>query len=151
VAFLAHERVKRILSYTLKDTDAGSEEMPAVSATEDRQDVYIRWLRRRAFSPAVKNKKLYARAWEVARATAKLLKERYGVDRVRVFGSLVHAGRFHSGSDIDLAVEGLKSVDYWEAMTSVLFFDNQIPVELVEKTECRPEIWEVVEREGVDL
>ena len=143
--------MSEILSNTFKDTDVDSEEMSAVSVTEDKREVYIRWLRRRASSPAAKNEKLHARAWEVAQVAAQLLKERYGVNRVRVFGSLVHAGRFHTGSDIDLAVEGLKPADYWEAVTSVLFLDNRIPVELVEKTECRPEIWKVVEREGVDL
>jgi hypothetical protein len=50
-----------------------------------------------------------------------------------------------------LAVEGLKPDDYWEAVTSILFLDDRVPVELVDRTMCCPEIWEVVEREGVDL
>jgi predicted nucleotidyltransferase len=122
----------------------------SVDVNEDKQEVYIRWLRQAASRPAVKEK-LYAHAWEVAQTAARLLKERYGVSRVRVFGSLVHARWFHEGSDIDLAVEGLKPDDYWEAVTSILFLDDRVPVELVDRTMCCPEIWEVVEREGVDL
>ncbi len=140
-----------MLSDTFKETDMAKGEREAVSFREDKQEVYIRWLRETASRPAVKDERFSARAWEVAQTAARLLKERYGVRRVRVFGSLVHSGRFHEGSDIDLAVEGLPPANYWEAVTSVLFLDDQVPVELVDQTECRPEIWEVVEREGVDL
>jgi len=128
----------------------GHQKNISVDVNEDKQEVYIRWLRQATSRPTVKEK-LYAHAWEVAQAAAQILKERYGVSRVRVFGSLVHSSRFHENSDIDLAVEGLKPDDYWEAVTSVLFLDDQFPVELIDSTVCRPEIWEVVEEEGVDL
>lgn len=118
---------------------------------EDKQTIYIRWLRQAASRrPAIKDE-LYTHAFEVAQAAAQLLRERYGVSRVRVFGSLVHSGRFHEDSDIDLAVEGLKVDNYWDAVTSTLFLDDQFPIELVDRATCRPEIWEVVEREGVEL
>lgn len=118
---------------------------------EDKQKIYIRWLRQAASRrPAIKDE-LYAHAFEVAQTAAQLLRERYGVSRVRVFGSLVHAERFHEDSDIDLAVEGLKIDDYWEAVTSILFLDEQFPVELVDRATCSPDMWEVVEREGIDL
>lgn len=139
-----------MMSDKFKMTDVTSSESEGVGVREDKQEVYIHWLRQAASRPVVKEK-LYAHAWEVAQAAAWLLKERYGVSRVRVFGSLTHAGRFHEGSDIDMAVEGLKPDDYWEAVTSVLFLDDQVPVELVDVAVCRPEIWEVVEQEGVDL
>lgn len=117
---------------------------------EDRRQIYIQWLRRAA-SNSVVDEESYEHAWEVAKEAAQLLRDRYGVTRVRAFGSLVHKERLHPGSDVDLAVEGLKPADYWEAVTSVLFLDDRIPVEIVDQATCRPEIWEVVEREGVDL
>lgn len=40
---------------------------------------------------------------------------------------------------------------YWETLTSVMFLDDNILVEMVDKEACRPEIWESIEREGVDL
>ena len=117
---------------------------------EDKQEVYVLWLQQTVSRPTV-NKEFCEHGWKVAREAARLLRENYGVSRVRVFGSLVHEGRFHPGSDIDLAVEGLKPDDYWEAVTSVLFLDDQVPVEVIDQTICRPEIREVVEQEGVDL
>jgi predicted nucleotidyltransferase len=120
----------------------------------EKEQTYIRWLRQnknyRANRSAA-SQELYQRAWEAARKAAKLLKDRYGVDRVRVFGSLVQERRFHPGSDIDLAVEGLKPADYWEALTSVMFLDDHVSIEMVDQAMCRPEIWSAVEREGIDL
>ena len=120
----------------------------------EKERTYILWLRQNTnhctnHSPA--SQELYEHAWEAARKAAELLKDRYGVNRVRVFGSLVQEGRFHPGSDIDLAVEGLKPADYWEALTSVMFLDDQVSIEMVDQATCRPEIWSAVEREGIDL
>lgn len=140
-----------MLPDTFRSVEMGSEKALTVGAAEDKQEVYIRWLRQRASHPAVGDERLYAHALEVAGSAARLLRERYGVSRVRVFGSLVHGRWFHPGSDIDLAVEGLKPADYWEAVTAVLFLDDQVTVDLVDRAVCRPEIWAVVEREGVDL
>ena len=49
------------------------------------------------------------------REVASELKSRFGVDRVILFGSLAHGARFTDDSDIDIAVEGLESDDYWRA------------------------------------
>jgi predicted nucleotidyltransferase len=63
------------------------------------------WRRRFAAQEA----ELQALAAEARRAlpTAVDILKRYGVKRVILFGSLCRAGRFHRGSDIDLAVEGI--------------------------------------------
>lgn len=116
------------------------------------RDQHIDWLRRsteqRESQPRADQ---LAHAWEVARQAARLLRERYGVRRARVFGSLVHPARFHPDSDVDLAVEGLETTDYWDALADVLFFDDEIALDLVDPDTCPPAIWERVEREGVDL
>ena len=117
---------------------------------ETREQTYIRWLRQNT-NHYVIDHEYHERAWETARKAAQLLKGCYGVERVRAFGSLVHEGRFHPGSDIDLAVEGLRSANYWEALTSVMFLDDQVSIEMVDQATCRPEIWNIVEQEGVDL
>jgi uncharacterized protein len=114
------------------------------------QETYIRWLKQSALRDN-NNEERYQHAWEVARKAAKLLKERYGVSHVRAFGSLTHKSDFHQASDVDLAVEGLKASDYWEALTSVLFLDDQVYVEIVDQAICHPELWEVIEREGIEL
>lgn len=117
---------------------------------KDMKEVYVSWLRQ-SISHSHDCEELYKHAWEVAQKAADLLRNRYGVSRIRVFGSLVHKDNFHPGSDIDLAVEGLKSSDYWKALSSVLFLDDKLTVEIVDRAICRPELWEVVEREGIDL
>ncbi len=116
----------------------------------EKQQTYIRWLQQNTGSSKVSHE-FYEHAWETARKASQLLKEQYGVQRVRVFGSLVHEEAFHPGSDIDLAVEGLKPSDYWEALTSVMFLDDQVSVEMVDQATCRSEIWAAVEREGIEV
>ncbi len=116
----------------------------------EKQQTYIRWLQQNAGSSSV-NHEFYERAWETARKAAQLLKDQYGVHRVRVFGSLVHEGAFHPGSDIDLAVEGLEPSDYWEALTSVMFLDDQVSVEMVDRATCRSEIWSIMEQQGLEV
>ena len=44
-----------------------------------------------------------ARAHQLARVAADLLKAQFGVTRVALLGSLIHAGRFHLHSDVDVA------------------------------------------------
>ncbi len=115
------------------------------------REQYIEWLRRSALQRRPLAEERLARAWRAARQAARLLKKQYGVPRVRVFGSLLHLERFHDGSDVDLAVEGLAVGDYWDALADVLFLDDEIAVDLVDPDTCPSDIWAVVEREGVEL
>ena len=46
------------------------------------------------------------RAWELARQAARLLEERFGAERVVLFGSLAHGDRFNLWSDVDIAAWG---------------------------------------------
>lgn len=123
-----------------------------MSQQQATRDQHIEWLRR---SPARRDSQTVddqlAHAWEVARQVAQLLREKYAVTRVRAFGSLVHPRRFHTDSDIDLAVEGLSTQVYWDALADALFLDDETAVDLVDPDTCPPAIWERVEREGVDL
>lgn len=114
------------------------------------QQHHIEWLRQLATQHRSSEKRL-AYAWEIARKAAQLLRERYGISRVRVFGSLLHPAYFHSKSDIDLAVEGLLIRDYWDALADVLFLDDQLTIDLVDPDTCSPDVWARVEKEGVDV
>jgi predicted nucleotidyltransferase len=49
------------------------------------------------------------------RQAADALKVRFGVRRVVLFGSLAHEAWFVPDSDVDLAVTGLRTEDYWRA------------------------------------
>ncbi|MBN1992885.1 MAG: nucleotidyltransferase domain-containing protein [Anaerolineae bacterium] len=92
-----------------------------------------------------------AYAWQLTRRAAQLLREKYQVKRVRVFGSLLYAEQFHAKSDVDLAVEGLAVHNYWDALADVLFLDDEIMIDLVDPATCPPPVWLQVEREGVDV
>jgi len=91
------------------------------------------------------------RAWELARQAAELLRERFGVQRVVVFGSLVHEGRFTQWSDVDLAAWGLTAKNWLKAMAAVHELSDDITVNLVDIATCTPELRAVIERDGVEL
>jgi predicted nucleotidyltransferase len=90
-----------------------------------------------------------ARAWELARQAAERLKTEFGVERVTVFGSLIHADRFTEWSDVDLAVWGLTDHNWLRASAAVSYGD--IEINLVDVQTCRPEVLANIEREGVPL
>lgn len=60
-----------------------------------------------------------SQAWPVARQAARLLKEKFGVSQVLVFGSLAHGHWFHPSSDIDLAIWGITDSEFWRAWAEV--------------------------------
>lgn len=58
-----------------------------------------------------------------ARAVARSIAEKYGLERVYLFGSLTDCARFHLGSDIDIAVLGLddsRFLDAWGDVETML-------------------------------
>ncbi len=112
---------------------------------------YVEWLRRSATRQRQLPKEKLEHAWETARQAAQLLRDRYNVNRVRVFGSLLYSNRFHDKSDVDLAVEGLSAHDYWDALADVLFLDEMITIDIVEPDTCPPMLWTIIEQEGVDI
>jgi predicted nucleotidyltransferase len=90
---------------------------------------------------------LLARAKEVA-AT---LKSRFAVRRVVLFGSLAHESWFVSGSDVDLAIEGLDARYYWEAWRLAEEIIKDRPVDLIEIEAATESLKGAIERYGVEL
>jgi len=91
------------------------------------------------------------RAWAVARVAAGLLREKFGAKRVVVFGSLAHQALFSPWSDVDLAAWGIPADQYYRAVAAVTGMSADFEVDLVDPTECRPRLRQVIEREGIDL
>lgn len=91
------------------------------------------------------------RAWELAHAAAKLLRERFGASRVVVFGSLVHKGCFTRWSDVDIAAWGLDPKDTFRAIGAVQDLDTDIEINLVDVATCSASLLSTIEKEGVDL
>lgn len=93
----------------------------------------------------------WERAWDVARAAARLLCERFGATRVVAFGSLAHRAWFNPWSDIDLAAWGIPADRFYRAVATVTGVSPDFQVDLLDLEDCRPAVRRAIEREGVDL
>lgn len=89
-------------------------------------------------------------AHAVARRLASLLRDRYGVPRVFLTGSLAR-GDFRRGSDIDLAIEGLPVDELFRA--GALLEDNAegFGIDLVPIESASPAYVARLDREGIPL
>ncbi len=85
------------------------------------------------------------------RVAAALLKDRYSVRRVILFGSLAHGAWFTPDSDVDLVVEGLAGADCWQAWKAVEEVLGGCPVDMIEIEGVGESLQRAIERYGVDL
>lgn len=92
-----------------------------------------------------------ARAQEVARAAAAVLRTKHGATRVVLFGSLAQPARFHVRSDVDLAVWGIDERAYLRAVADVTALDADVLVDLVRVEEIAPSLLTAIEQEGQEL
>ena len=88
------------------------------------------------------------RAWAIVRQAADLLRRRFDVDKIVLFGSLARGDMFHAHSDVDLAVWGLAEAEYLRAVSSLLDLDGSIDVDLVRMEEANPALRRRIEMEG---
>jgi uncharacterized protein len=91
------------------------------------------------------------RAWALARQAAALLRERFRVNRIVAFGSLVHSGCFTAWSDVDIAAWGLRPEDTLTALGMVMDLGGEIAVNLADVATCSESLLRVVEQDGVPL
>jgi predicted nucleotidyltransferase len=80
-----------------------------------------------------------------------MLKSRFGVRRVVIFGSLAHAAWFIPDSDVDLAVEGLAPKDFWQAWRIVEEIISDRPVDLIELEAASESLRRAIKRHGIEL
>lgn len=90
------------------------------------------------------------RGLEIAKQCAAFLKEKYGVTKVVLFGSLLNHEKMSPRSDIDLAVWGLPEEDYFKAVGFLLEIADGFSIDLVEARKVRDYILPSIER-GVEL
>jgi len=93
----------------------------------------------------------WERAWDVARAAARLLCEGFGATRVVAFGSLAHRAWFSPWSDVDLAAWGIPADPFYRAVAAVTGVSPDFQVDLVGPKDCRPSVRRFIEREGIEL
>jgi predicted nucleotidyltransferase len=85
------------------------------------------------------------------RQAADALKARFGVRRVVLFGSLAHEAWFVPDSDVDLAVVGLRTEDYWRAWRLAEDIIADRPVDLIDVETAVDSLRRAIERHGVEL
>lgn len=93
----------------------------------------------------------HQQAWQIAEKGAQLLKKQFGVEKVAVFGSLVHPHLFFERSDIDLAVWGHAEKVYLQALSNLMDLTTEFAFDLIVVEEARPSIKAAIEQEGVLL
>ena len=98
-----------------------------------------------------KDSERWKRGWKLARIIASQLQNKFAAKRVIVFGSLLDFDEFHSDSDIDLAVAGIPSEKFYQAVASVTGLSGEFKVDLVDIEDCLPQLRQVIESEGMPL
>ena len=87
---------------------------------------------------------------ELAKKCANFLKEKYGVTKVVLFGSLLDYEQMTPHSDIDLAVWGLPEKDHFKAVGFLLEIADNFSIDLVEIQHARSYILSAI-NQGVEL
>ena len=71
-------------------------------------------------------------AWHTAHQIAEMLYEEFGATKVGVFGSLVEKDAFTQWSDIDMAVWGLPTEDYFKALSAASDICSLFKVDIID-------------------
>ena len=125
----------------------------ALELTREGWSSYLTAAQRRPTLPQITPSEQRAREQllDRVRDAAAVLKARFGVRRVVLFGSLAHAAWFVPDSDVDLAVEGLAGDDYWRAWRQIEEIIGDRPVDLIEIEMAGESLQRAIQRYGVEL
>lgn len=123
----------------------------AAQVTDEEMTVYRATARQREERERREQVQRTQCAWTLAQQAAALLKDRFGARRVVLFGSLARRDFFHRRSDIDLAVEGVKSQDFWRAWCALDTLGCEFEIDLVDVETASPALRLEIDQEGVEL
>lgn len=90
-------------------------------------------------------------AFAKAQEASSMLRARYGVKHVILFGSVCGKGYMHGASDIDLLVEGLKEEFFLRAGFDAEMITKPFGVDLIPIEKAIPEIIAVAKSEGMEI
>ena len=105
--------------------------------------------RRREQEEQRTRQRLALKARENLDQVVAVLRQRFCVERIVLFGSLAQ-GELFPDSDVDLAVEGLAAEQYFAAIDAAATL-LALPVDLVRLEEAPPSLIRRIEREGESL
>ena len=89
------------------------------------------------------------KGWEIAKNSAEILKQQFGVKRVVLFGSMLNLEDLSPYSDIDLAVWGLPPNAIFKAGAAIEK-GQEFKIDLVEAEKAKPYIRQAIVM-GVEL
>lgn len=95
-------------------------------------------------------KKKQKEGLKIAKKCANFLKNKYGVTKVVLFGSLLNYKNMNHNSDIDLAVWNLSETDYFKAVGFLLEIVDDFSIDLVEIQNAKPYIIDAI-NQGIEL
>jgi len=115
-------------------------------------DAYRATLRKRMRRDARAQEEQRAQAQDTARHVAQWLRTTYGVKRVVLFGSIADENTsLGPRSDIDLAVWGLDSELYFEAVARAQDKAAPFSADLIQAERCAASLQVVIARDGMTL
>jgi len=126
----------------------------ALELTRNGWKSYLEGARRRLVVPDLTDAEKREREQLLGRVrkAAEALKNQFGARRVLLFGSLAQPFWFKQDSDVDLAVEGLKSgKDFWEAWHVVEEILADRLVDLIEIETAGESLRHAIQRYGSEL
>jgi uncharacterized protein len=89
-------------------------------------------------------------AKETASSLANELKDRFNATKILLFGSVTRSD-FGRSSDIDLAVWGISTANYFKAVAYASGYSNIFKIDLVDAENCQPSLLQHIIRHGVEL
>lgn len=95
-----------------------------------------------------KNRELFEKAWDDFNNIVALIIERYKPKRIYQWGSLLNEEYFSEISDIDIAVEGLKSVEEYFQMYGEVSKLTDFTLDLIEIEKIEPVYAESIRKKG---
>jgi uncharacterized protein len=107
--------------------------------------------RSRSVQQSPEDKTERERLLALVRDAARILKARYGVQRVILIGSLAMEEAFSYQSDVDLAVEGLGVDDFFEAWRLIEEIIHDRPVDLIDMESAGDSMRQMIGRYGIEI
>jgi predicted nucleotidyltransferase len=90
-------------------------------------------------------------AWVLVRRAAKLLKKKFGADKVIVFGSLANQINFTLWSDIDLSAWGIPIDRFYAAVAEMADLSSHFKIDLIDPETCKPVVRNAILTDGIEV
>ncbi len=95
-------------------------------------------------------KQLQSKAFDKAKSVATLLKQKYNVKNVWIYGSVIQ-GDFHKRSDIDMLIDDTYKGSFWEMYVQAQRKADPFLLSLITEKDAFPSLIDFVRKEGVKL